>query len=224
MIQGNRNNRLHIKEWHSIMFIRPEPLTVGARQMNRAFVVGVLSATVLGISSAAAQIWKKAERSDPLRGTQFLHYSLDGKYLTPPRNAAADAAPAIIVRCVPGARAHGHLRGKFLEGYIFVGGVVDTHIVYDASARASVELRLDDRKLEDAYWGHSTDFSSLFFGSTDLNNLLYSHLLYHKENTSPQVRKIVLGVPEFLGGEVVMQFDMPDAAEVGDACGVIWHK
>ncbi len=194
--------------------------------MQDAFVVGILSTIIIGISSAAAQTWTKTEKSDPLRGTQFVQYSLEGKYLSPPRNAAPDATPAIVVRCVPGSHKSGWgvVHGKFLEGYIFVGGVVDTHVAYDSSTRANVEFRLDDGKLQSASWSHSTDFSSLFFSSIDLDNLLYGHLLLHKENTNPQVRKIVLGVPEFVGGEIVMQFAMPDAAEVGDACGAILHK
>jgi hypothetical protein len=46
----------------------------------------------------------------------------------------------------------------------------------------------------------------------------------HKENTSPPVRKVIIGFDEYLGGEVVMQFEMPDPTEIADACGVIWHK
>lgn len=196
--------------------------------MDHAFKVGILSITVLGTSIAVAQTWTKTEKSDPLRDTHFVQYSLEGKYLTPPRNAPADATPGIVVRCVPGGshkRGMGwHSYGKFLEGYIFAGGVVDTHVSSDASISVRVEFRLDNGKLQEGRWSHSTDYSSIFFGKTELNTLLYGHFLEHKENTNPQVRKIVLGVPEFLGAEVVMQFDMPDAAEMGDACDVIWHK
>ena len=54
--------------------------------------------------------------------------------------------------------------------------------------------------------------------------------MYHKENTNPQVRKVVIGVCEYLGGEIVMEFDNTDAAKPCDfappqttrrlACGV----
>ena len=191
--------------------------------MKWRFVIGIVSTAVLGISGAASQTWTKTDKADPLRGTQFIQYSLDGKYLTAPRNAPSNATPTVIVRCVPGSHSRGHLRGKFIEGYIFVGGVVDSHVSADASTSTTVEFRLDDGKLQPASWSHSTDFSSLFFSDIDFDNLLYGHLLRHKENKGQQVRKVVLGVPEFLGGEVVMQFDMPEAAEVADACGVIWH-
>ncbi len=191
--------------------------------MKLQSVVGILITAIFAICSAAAQTWTKTDKADPLRGTQFVQYALDGKYLTAPRDAASNAVPAVIVRCVPGSHSRGHLRGKFLEGYIFVGGVVDSHVSANASTSATVEFRLDDGKLQSASWNHSTDFSSLFFSDIDFDNLLYGHLLKHKENKGQQVRKVVLGVPEFLGGEVVMQFDMPDAAEVADVCGVIWH-
>jgi len=35
---------------------------------------------------------------------------------------------------------------------------------------------------------------------------------------------VVIGVSEYLGGEVVMQFDMPDATEVAEGCGIVLHK
>ena len=177
--------------------------------------------------------WIRADKTDPLRGTQFSEFTLDGKYLTAPRKVEPNAVPAMVVRCQSGTFNHKHAHGKFMEGFIFVGSVVDTHVSYNSSLLVSVQYRLDDGKLQSDSWRHSTDYSSLFFGgekiivdtgSTIFNNLLYGHLLPHKENTNPQVRKIVLGVPEYLGGEVVMQFDMPDATEVADTCGVLWHK
>jgi hypothetical protein len=99
-----------------------------------------------------------------------------------------------------------------------------------------VQFRLDDGKIQTVSWGRSTDFSAIFLtppaaarpflrsGYEEFANLLYAHAMYHKENTNPQVRKVVLDVPEYLGGEVVMQFDLPDSTGVADACGIIWHK
>jgi len=187
--------------------------------MLRVIITVIVFAIGAASQDAPSKGWEKADKQDPLRGTQYVQYSLEGEYLTPPRNAAAGTTPSIILRCTPGRYAHGLAHGKLLDGYIFVGGVVDAHVGSDASIRTTVEYRLDDGKLQTYYWNHSTDYSSLFFSDIDLG-----HMLAHKENTNPQIRKIVLGVPEFLGIEVVMQFDMPDASEVGDTCGVIWHK
>jgi hypothetical protein len=62
------------------------------------------------------------------------------------------------------------------------------------------------------------------FDDGDLDDLLYGHVLRHKEGTNAQVRRIMLGVPEYLGAQIQMQFDLPDSTEVADACGVILHK
>lgn len=203
--------------------------------MKLALILTVIAVTLTALVATAqdTEKWVKADKSDPLRGNSFSQFSLEGKYLTPPRNAAPNATPSMVVRCQSGSFNHGHLHGKFLEGYIFVGSVVDTRVSDDLNVRVPVEYRLDDGKLQSTQWNHSTDYSSIFFGgecslcgngSVDFNNLLYGHLLPHKENTSPQVHKVVIGVPQYLGSEVVMQFDMPDATDVAETCGVIWHK
>ena len=57
-----------------------------------------------------------------------------------------------------------------------------------------------------------------------LNNLLWGHMITHKPHTSSQVHKVVISVQEHLGGDVVMEFDMPDAQEVGAACGTEYRK
>jgi len=143
----------------------------------------------------------------------------------------------MVVRCKPGRDKkanHTYTSGKFKEGYILVGGVMDSTVSEQGSVSVNVQFRLDGGKLQSESWGRSTDFSSIFFshptcpicgsGYDILGNLLYGHATYHKENTTPQVRKVVVGVPEYHGGEVVMQFDMPDATEVAEACGIILHK
>jgi hypothetical protein len=203
--------------------------------VKSALILTSIAVTMAAFAAMAqdAAKWIKEEKSYPLRGTRFSQFSLEGKYLTPPRNSAENATPTIVVRCQSGSFKHGHLHGKFLEGYIFVGSVVDARVNPDLNVRVPVEYRLDDGKLQSTQWNHSTDYSSIFFGgecalcgngSVDFNNLLFGHLLPHKENTGPQVHKVVIGVPQFLGSEVVMQFDMPDATDVAETCGVIWHK
>lgn len=185
-----------------------------------------LFASLLLSAQALAQNvaqWTKQVKTDPLRDVQFLQFSLDGKFLSAPRGAAPDAKPSIILRCTQGSFAHGRAHGKFLNGYIYVGAIVDTHIDSNGTS-VPIQFRLDGGKLQSASWSHSTDYSSIFFGDIDLNTLMYGHFMPHKENTSPQVRKIVIGTNEYLGAEVVMQFDLPESSEVADSCGVIWHK
>lgn len=197
----------------------------------RAFpVVIAFLAFTLGHSAAQTASdtppdkWVRETKVDPLRETQFELFTLGGRFLTPPRNAKSDARPAIILRCSPGSFIRGHAHGKFLNGYFYVGTVVDTQVT-SSGTRVPAKFRLDEGKLQDASgWSHSTDYSSIFFGDIDLNTFLYGHFMPHKENTTPPVKKIVIGIDEYLGGEVVMQFDMPDPTEVADACGSIWHK
>ena len=134
--------------------------------------------------------------------------------------------PRLVARCrYPDPKANrGLARGKFIGGYIYFGGIVDSNVNYRLMSTVHVQFRLDDGKLQDHYWPASKDFSAVFFSEIHFNTLLYGHFMPHKENTSPQVRKVVVGIPEFLGGEAVVQFDMPDANEVADTCGVIVHK
>jgi hypothetical protein len=49
-------------------------------------------------------------------------------------------------------------------------------------------------------------------------------MITHKPQTSAQVRKVVISVQEHLDGDVVMEFDMPDAQEVGAACGTEYNR
>jgi len=180
--------------------------------------------------------WERSEKTDPLREISYAQFTLVGKFLTPPVRSD-NPNPVMVVRCIPGRDnkrgVHGYTNGKFREGYIHIGGVMDS-TVSGGGEFVSVKYRLDGGKLQDEQWGRSTDFAAIFFshptcplcgsGYDIFANILYGHGMYHKENTNPQVRKVVIGVSEFLGGEVVMQFDMPDATEVAEACGIILHK
>ncbi len=201
-----------------------EGAKVNARAFSRCLLtITLFSGSSFAIYAQGAPGWNKVEKSDPLRDTKYFQFTLEGKFLTPPRNIKADSVPSIIVRCTPGSFTRDHLHGKFMNGYIYVGTVVDTQ-VSSSGPSVRAKFRLDDGKLQDAGWSHSTDYSSIFFEDIDLNTLLYGHFMPHKENTSPPVKKIVVGIDEYLGGEVVMQFDMPDPTEVAEACGAIWHK
>jgi hypothetical protein len=55
-----------------------------------------------------------------------------------------------------------------------------------------VEFRLDDKKIQQDCWDRSTDLSGVFMDDVRLNNLLYGHLMPHKEATTPQVRRIAI--------------------------------
>jgi hypothetical protein len=193
-------------------------------------LIGLLFATV--VPAQTQPQWHREQKTDP-HDVSFTQFSLTGKFLTPPQDAS-NTNPTMFVRCIPGSDRHGHTGGKFIAGYIFVGG----HVSYDVSESGAsfvpVEFRLDDGKLQSERWGRSTDPFAVFFsdptcaacgsGYEVFANLLYGHHTLRKQETNPQVRKIVIGVDEVLGGEVTMQFELPDATEVAEACGIIWHK
>jgi hypothetical protein len=83
--------------------------------------------------------------------------------------------------------------GKVEQNYIAVGAVV-------------LESRVDGKKGAIAATGAATDGTAVFFTRVDLKNILKAH-------------QVIVGVNEYLGAEVVMQFDMPDPLPVFTTCG-----
>jgi hypothetical protein len=184
----------------------------------------IVNAALLIASSALAQApgagWGKEEKTDALRGTHYLQFLLMGRFLTPPRQTSPD--PKLVVQCLPGEHSVGYhvfTNGRYIASYLIVGPVLNSQL-----SGLAVQYRLDDGKIQPELWGISTDFSSAFFSGTTLNNLLYGHVMAHKEGTSAPVHKLVIATDEFVGGEIVMQFDMPEPENVAEACGVVVHK
>ena len=179
------------------------------------------------MANAQAPTWAETDKSDPLHQTSFKEFTLQGRFLIPPRQSSL-SAPALVLHCQPGRHDHrgtkSYSSGRLVEGWIAIGAVLDSH-VGSLGTCVSVEYRRDDMKLQPNCWGPSTDRSAVFLSDIDLNNLLYGHLMPHKEWTSnTQVRKIILGVSEYLAAQIQMQFDLPDSTAIADACGVIEHK
>jgi hypothetical protein len=146
---------------------------------------------------------------------------LTGKYLAPPSNNK-DTTPRITLRCDPSAH-QGRISGKLLAGFIDVGTVIDL----ENGPKSTVRYRLDEGKVQtatDFEVGYSTDYQAISVKDIFLNNLLWGHMITHKPQTSAQVRKVVISVQEHLDGDVVMEFDMPDAQEVGAACGTEYNR
>jgi hypothetical protein len=183
---------------------------ITGKSIRRAFLVSVAA---LGVGLAQPG-WEKTEQKDALRGTSYLEFRLLGKFLTPPRDERSDA-PALIARCQPGK----HLRifnGKVLAFYVHVGTVLNSETV--------ARYRLDDGKVQRDVWSPGTDHTAAFFNSFMLNNFLYGHMFAHKEGSGAPIRKVVIAIDEYLAGEIVMQFDMPDPSEIQEACGMVAHK
>jgi hypothetical protein len=172
-------------------------------------------------SDAIAPRWESAVKSDALTGKSYTLYVLSGKYLTAPTRASG-TTPSISLRCDPSAH-HGRVSGKLLGGSIEVGTVIDTV----NGGKSTVRYRLDDGKVQTATgfeFGDSTNYQAISIQEIFLNNLLWGHMITHKPHTSAQVHKVVISVQEHFDGDVVMEFDMPDAQEVGASCGTEYRN
>lgn len=164
--------------------------------------------------------WSQEEKTDALRGTHYLQFVLSGHFLTPPKQA--EFPPKLVVQCLPGEHSVGYhifTNGRHIASYLIVGPVLDSQL-----SGLTVQYRLDDGKIQTERWSISTDFSGTFYPETTLNTLLYGHAMAHKEGSNAPVRKLVVATNEFVGGEIVMQFDMPDPDSVAEACGVVVHR
>jgi hypothetical protein len=199
-------------------------------------VVGLVFATSLLAAQDAAPQWQKEQTKDAFLGTETIQYRLEGKYLATP--FTKPATPAIYLQCKPGSNNHGKYDGKLESAFLFVGDTpTDRHVAHERKSQVAHErqsnvttqYRLDDGKVHTQYLSHSPDFKMISLqpdgcGDCMINDLFYGHIVSHKEDTSPQVRKVVFNIPELKSGNVVIQFDLPDVTEVARACGVSYHK
>jgi len=150
------------------------------------------------IASAWAQApagWRYTKDDDPVHGKVHDKFVLDGKYLTPPRIVAPGFSPSIVVSCS---------EGKVENNYIAVGAVVTLKEM--GFFAGFLESRVDGKKGAIAATGESTDGTAVYFTRVDLKNILKAH-------------QVIIGVNEYLGAEVVMQFDMPDPSQILAMCG-----
>lgn len=192
--------------------------------------IAVITVVVLGITGMLAaqnaQQWQTQQIKDPFTGNEVTQFRLEGKYLAAPKDQ--DTVPAMMLRCK--AEPHGHYYGKLVSAFLFVGNtVVDSEISYDHASRVTTQYRLDDGKIHTNYYYHTRDYKMIslqpqYCGECTIDDFFYGHEISHKENTSPQIKKVVLSIPEYLGGNIVIQFDLPDVTEVAKTCGVTMHK
>lgn len=188
--------------------------------ISHSLIVVTLLVALSCAAETAATSWARVEKTDALRGTAYSQFTLTGRFLTPPKHNTVD--PLLVLKCVPGERSRGlrqHRNGKFLDAYVALGSVVDFH-----NTGTQVRYRLDDSKIHEELWGHSTDGTAVFPSEIQVNTLLYGHFMPHKEGTGSATHKIVIAVDEYLGAEIVMEFDLPDPEIPADACGIILHR
>jgi hypothetical protein len=141
--------------------------------------------------------WQFVKNDDPLHNKISDVLVLDGKYVTPPRTVAHGFVPSIVVECS---------NGKVERNYIVVGTVITLKGRGQPIFADLLDSRVDGKKGAIAATGAATDGTGVFFTRVDLKTIL-------------KAREVMVGVYEYLGSQVVMQFDMPDPAPVYAACG-----
>jgi len=140
--------------------------------------------------------WRYLKDNDPLHGKIHDKFVLDGKYLTPPPTLSPGFAPSLVILCY---------EGRVEKNYLSAGAVV-AHNSDTGIFPVLIEGRLDGKKSDLIGDSLSADGQAVFFTRVDLRKLLKAH-------------QAILGVNEYLGPEVVMQFDMPDSKAVFERCG-----
>ncbi len=154
----------------------------------------ILLLSVLSLGAQAPSGWKHSTINDPLHAIVIERYELSGRYLTPPRAGDRGYSPLFTVDCVA---------GKVSQSYFSFDAV----IAQEAGAvfPVTMEARLDGKatKIDGEFL--STDGEAVYFSQLDLIKLLNGNLL-------------ILGVPEYLGPQMVSQFNIADPSEVFRGC------
>lgn len=154
----------------------------------------ILPAVAQQSKTEATAQWQYVKKDDPLHAKVRDQFVLEGVYLTPPR--LPGQTPSIVVECSG---------GKVEQNYFNTGAVV-VHRDQSQHGMLLIEGRIDGKKNDFLTTGISTDGQSVFFTRIDLKDVLAA-------------KQIIIGVYEYLGAQVVIQFNMPDSSPVMEKCG-----
>src|ERR1700678_1163958 len=165
------------------------------------------------LQSPPAQGWQQTQRTDPVRG-EYTRFSLAGKFLKMPAGDSSNL-PSLVVDCRTYNRSR---KSKFVRGTLVVGDPLKIDWVEPEEIRGisyfpkvSVLYRLNDAKEEKEDWTPSADKTSASFPKSSLEKMLLA-------------RTAAIHADDKSGSQVVMQFDMPDAAAIEQGCDVDDHK
>jgi hypothetical protein len=142
--------------------------------------------------------WQYVKEDDPLHAKVHDRFVLNGAYLTAP-SVSAGGVPEIVVVCSA---------GTVEQSYFNVGAVVDHHDPIGSMGLQVVgfEARIDGKKSGMFPDNVSTDGRAVYFIRGDLKDILGA-------------KRVIIGVNEYMGPQVVMRFDMPDKSPVMEKCG-----
>ena len=190
-------------------------------QPGRLFLFVLLLAAPLSAlpqqTPAPAQKWRQSQKNDAARGISYTQFTLAGKFVKWPEKDAENR-PSLEVDCrTPGES--GGLMEKLWHAYYFAGtpltvqyvepDAITTGISY--FQKIDVRYRLDNGKEKKEQWSPGPDKSSVSIPKDVLKKMLGAH-------------SVVITVNEVNAKEVSAQFEMPDSAELAQACGISAHR
>lgn len=198
----------------------------------RAAVNWAMLAVAL-VQAASAQHWTRLVTRDPMTGKSQTLFALRGSYIEPPAHVGGGTRPTMVVHCDPGwhkVRDGGWSKdwtgGKFKTGYFDVGAEIGNVTTQGSfGPQASGSYRLDQNKEKSDVWDVSTSYNALFFNDVSFDTYLYGHFMPHKNWTkNSPTRRLLVAVNQYIGGRIVMSFDLSNSRAVADACGVVVYK
>jgi hypothetical protein len=167
--------------------------------------------------SSPAQIWRQSQKTDAVRGTAYLQFTLAGKFVKWPDKDASNR-PTLEVDCKTSEDSGGS-KGAFWHAYLLAGtpltieyvepDAITTGIMY--FQKITVRYRLDHGKERREQWSPGPDKSSVTIPKDALKRMIGAHT-------------VVITVNESNAAEVSVQFEMPDSTDVAQACGLGHHK
>lgn len=172
-----------------------------------ALFFAISSSTFAQQPSSAPQTpgWTKTQ---PTNGNASVRFVSSGKFLKGPTSEVTNR-PALAVDCGTG-RGSG---GKFVAGTLLVGAPLKIEYVEPTEIHGTsyfqkvfAQVRVDDGKVEKRTWTPGKEKTSAVFGKYTFKKILRAHT-------------VEITVKDEGGTELVMQFDIPDASSVAQACG-----
>jgi hypothetical protein len=178
----------------------------------------LLALTVSGYAQSAekpsqAPAWRQSQEVNSADAYNYKRFTLVGRFAAPGHGQSADR-PALAVDCIPGTEAQ-HPKGKFLAANLLVGSAlkviyVEPSEIHGTSYFPKVAVRYranEAAKLEKDNWALGADKSSTAVPRDALKAFL-------------RAGTIVISAADDHGGQMAMQFDMPDPTPVAEACNL----
>jgi len=159
--------------------------------------------------TASGRQWRQTQAADALHST--AQFTLGGKFLKWPRGDATNR-PIFRLECMPNSRRR---QGEFANAYLLVGTPLKIDYVEPEEIKGgisyypkvSVQYRLEEGKTREEQWAPGPDKNSTSIPKNVMEKML-------------RARTVLIDLSDWQEGEVSMQFDMPDATQVAQACGL----